>query len=358
MAKHNFDTLYNAWASGLLKKLSTASKTQMIETLPQEDFFKKGASLDFIDIAVGGLGKYTKTDGSNTPWSGFKQKQVKTIKYRIELDFDVSVEWNIDSVDFQENHNILTAENILRRHNTFHMIPKFDTYSFSKLIYKNAQSGEEYDTKVWKDWDGETGDYQGEDSKPTIVIEDDGTQDDKSGYTISDSAKLLTQIDKMILAFDNAEIPLEQLVLFLAPYHFHLLEALKAGHLRLSNEDSALNYVITKINGVQLVKVPESRLWSKVWTEDMIPLTTKKAGELFPTGTAKQKEGARKIGLLLFHIPVAFKAFSRNIVRVWDASENIRADSNVIQRRLHGITHLYPGMEQGVYAYLLKEIKT
>ena len=334
MAKHNFtESLYEAWAEGLLKKLSTASKTSMIETLPQEDFFKEGKTLDFIDIAVGGVGPYTKTDGSNTPWSGFKQKQVKTLKYSIELDFDISVEWNVDSVDMQESHNILTAENILKRHNTFHMIPKFDMYSFAKFLYKDG-AGTEYDFKIWKDWDDGV---NGTTSKPTIVKEASNVA---SGSTINTAEKLLAQIEKMILAFDNAEIPLENLVLFLAPLHYHMLESLKKGHLRVDNDADKLNYVLSQINEVKLVKVPESRLWSQIDKSDFTP-----------------KTGANKIGLLLLYVPAAFKAFSRNIVRVWAANENIRADSNVIQRRLHGVTHLYPAMEQGVYGYLLKETK-
>lgn len=161
----------------------------------------------------------------------------------------------VDPSDIDETNYAVSIANVTKVYNDEEKIPEMDKQMFSSL----------YDRKTTLD---------GEDSIQELKLTE---------------KNILDAFDGMMVAMDEAEVPMEGRVLYVTPTVRNILKNAEgiARSLAVQNNSGTIDRRVTRLDEVELLSVPSNRF---------------KTLYDFTDG-AKDAEGAQQISMMLIHIP-------------------------------------------------------
>ena len=301
---NTFEHIAKAVVDGLWLQMYNGMATKNVPGLKNLSKLRGARTLIFTDIDVEGFGKYAREDGTGI--GEYARKSVKTKEYALEVDMDLSYKFSIDVIDIQDSGNILTARNILQKHNKKYMIPAMDRCYFSKLIWKNEAGTEATGATI-----------------KTGAID-----------TIDTPEELLKEFDLADIALTDAGVPKTGRILYCYPYIAKIFNAIKRKHLTVTSNDKNINTAIASLDDITIIETPKDRMHDKV-----------------SYTTTETDANAKQLHFVLVHNPSTFRAIRRNHLKIMPTERHIESDSLILARRLFFTHGIYPLRSKAVYIY-------
>lgn len=183
--------------------------------------YLRGKTIEISTLTVTGM---TDRDRDNIEWAERRHSNEWTA---YTLSHDRNWDTNIDPQDIDETNMVLSIANISRVFVTEQLIPELDKYMASKLYADLDDAGATFNTDA-----------------------------------ITDGDSALEVFDKLMENLDEAEVPDEGRIAYVTPeIHRFLKEALNASRsLGRTTSITDINRVISRLDEVELVKVPSARM--------------------------------------------------------------------------------------------------
>lgn len=272
-----------------------AAKSTILEA-PAE-FVRETADANTVKIAkldMVGLGNYDKG-------TGFPAGDVTLEWETHQFTNDRGRRFSVDRMDDVESFGLVSARMVgeyLRRY----VIPEIDAYRFSKIA---SASG---------------------------VVDVEGTLD---------KTTVKKAVDDAIVNLQEKEIDTESLVLFMTPTVAQLLSDNIARST--SNGDRAIENRIEMYNGIQIVRVPQTRLYKGITLD---PGSSSAAG-----GYSKTSSTGADINFILMDRGAAYNVTKLNVAKFITPDQNQNKDAYQFDFRLYHDTFVLENKAEGIYVH-------
>lgn len=277
------------------KKLAYESRTSVLDT--NKDLIKETADAKTImiaSLAMSGLGDYSRS-------TGFDAGSVNLTWTSYTFNYDRSVEFSIDAMDDAESLGIL----------------------FGNL------AGEFLRTKV----------------APEIDAIRFATYAQKQGYTVADAnydaSTIAGAIDTGLVAMEDNEVPMDDIVIFITPTNYKFLKESSLWDRPLAPSENP-NRNFGSYDGHEIVKVPQSRFYSKVTLYD-----GSTAGQT-DGGYVKADDG-KNINFALISKRSVIQISKHAVLKTFTPEENQKKDAYLIQYRVYHDAWVLGNKDEGVY---------
>ena len=154
------------------------------------------------------------------------------------------------------------------------------------------------------------------------------------------ASTVVAAIDTATLTMDNASVPSEGRVLFVTPAAYALLkQANDTKHILTPSQSENRNFM--EYDGMEIVKVPASRMYSK------ITLATTGDG-----GYSKATDGLA-LNFLVVHPSAVLQIKKHAKPRMFDPDTNQTADAWKVDYRLYHDAFVYENKKAGIYSHTI-----
>lgn len=269
------------------------SVTRVLEAPSELVRYSGGKSFQIADMALTGLGDYSRADGY--PKGGV------TLKWKTyEFTNDRGTRFNVDRMDNAESFG-LVASRLNGDFTRDYLVPEVDAYRFAKIASKAANS-------------------------VTGTLTKADAQD---------------AVDTAILTLKNKKVPTSRLILFVTPA---VKMALEKGITRTtSNSEGAINNLVETYNMIPLIEVPEDRFYTGI---DLLPGT----GENAQFGYEKSAD-ASDINFILMDRAASVNITKLNMLKFFTPDENQNLDAYQWDYRMYGESFVFDNKANGIYVH-------
>lgn len=228
--------------------------------LNQDYKFIDAQTIKMADLSVSGYKDHVR-DGSKNRGT----LQNNWIPYKLEFDRDI--EFYVDEADVDETNQVLSAANVTAKFNTDQAIPEMDKYRYSKAYKDYIALGKTANT------------------------------------TVLTAENILSVIDNMMLAMDEAAVPQSGRRMKVTPTVNKLLKEAKdlQRMINVSPGAATVNRAITNLDDIEIQVVPSDRMKTVYdFTEGALPGAT-----------------AKQINMILFHPSAVIAPVKLSQVYLW-----------------------------------------
>ncbi|MEA4811162.1 MAG: hypothetical protein VB108_01175 [Anaerolineaceae bacterium] len=286
--------LAKKYGPGLDKIYKLASKTARMDGAVSPVSFTNAATVEFLKIAVVGLGNYDRN-------VGYPKGDVTATWEAWTLSQSRGREFSVDRMDNEETLN-QTFGAVVGEFVRTQVVPEVDAYRFAK--------------------------YAG---TPGIG---------KAAAATLSKTTIVDAIDAAKGAMDAAEVPEEGRLLFISDTCKAFLEG--AVSRTLANE-STVDKRVQTYNGMEVIMVPQRRFYTAITLD---PGATTTAG-----GFAKTASTGADINFLLIHPSAVAQVTKLALPKSFDPDVNQSLDAWKFQYRLYHDAFVYDNKKDGIYLH-------
>ncbi|MDR1292272.1 MAG: capsid protein [Clostridiales Family XIII bacterium] len=215
---------------------------------------------------------------------GFNRQAVENEWMEKALAFDRDVEFFVDVMDVEETNQVLAAANLTNTFLTEQAIPETDCYRISKLYADFVSLGGVADT---------------------VAIT---------------AANILSKFDDLMEALDEDQVPEEGRMVYATPAIHKILKSAQGISRSVKNGEKAIAREVTRLDDVNIVKVPSARMKTAYnFTDGCVPGTT-----------------AGQINMLLLHPSAVIAADRHAYIKLWPPGTHTTGDGYLYQNRKYG----------------------
>lgn len=272
------------------------SRTSMMDAQVMTVGFEGSNAVKVFKTSMVGLGNYSRS-------TGFPAGDVTGTWETMTLSQDRGRAFTIDRMDNEETLGMAFGTLVGEFYRT-KVVPEIDAYRFSK----------------YASWSGIT-----EVGTPATL----------------DKPSILAAIDDAKAILDEAEVPEEGRILYLSST---CADALEAALNRTLANDSVFDRRISSLDGVRVVRVPQSRFYKGI---------TLDAGESSDAGGySKTASTGRDINFLLMHPSAVVQPIKFEITKVFDPDTNQTTDGWLVQSRLYHDAFVLENKVTSIYSHI------
>jgi len=272
------------------------SRTSMMDAQVMTVGFEGSNAVKVFKTSMVGLGNYSRS-------TGFPAGDVTGTWETLTLSQDRGRAFTIDRMDNEETLGMAFGTLVGEFYRT-KVVPEIDAYRFSK----------------YASWSGIT-----EVGTPATL----------------DKATVLAAIDEAKAILDEAEVPEEGRILYLSST---CADALEAALNRTLANDSVFDRRISSLDGVRVVKVPQSRFYKGI--------TLDAGASSSAGGYSKTASTGRDINFLLMHPSAVVQPIKFEITKVFDPDTNQTTDGWLVQSRLYHDAFVQDNKVTGIYSHI------
>lgn len=268
------------------------SVTRVLEAPSELVRYSGGKSFQIADMALTGLGDYSRANGY--PKGGV------TLKWKTyEFTNDRGTRFNVDRMDNAESFG-LVASRLNGDFTRDYLVPEVDAYRFARIADKAANNA--------------TGTLTKADAQDAV--------------------------DTAILTLKNKKVPTSRLLLFVTPA---VKMALEKGITRTtSNGEGAINNLIETYNMIPLIEVPEDRFYTGI---DLLP------GDAENNFGYQKSADASDINFILMDRAASVNITKLNMLKFFTPDENQNLDAYQWDYRMYGESFVFDNKADGIYVH-------
>lgn len=294
MAAVNKIELVNTMTAIVDEIYRTEAVTNILEAPSELVKYSGGKSFQIADMALSGLGDYSREDGYP---EGGVSLEWKTYQF----ETDRGTRFQVDRMDNEESFGIIAS----RLNGDFtrdYLVPEVDAYRFAKIA-SNATT---------------------ENTKTGALTKDDG----------------MDAVDEALVTLQDSKVPTSRLLLFVTP---RVKQSLEKGITRtVSNGEGSINNLIETYNQVPIIVVPQDRFYSGI--------------TLLPgTGEAdfgyQKSEDASDINFILMDRAASVNITKLNMLKLFTPDENQKKDAWQWDYRLYHESFVFNNKKPGIYVH-------
>lgn len=261
------------------------------------EFVRESADANSVKIAkmaLVGLGNYSKANG-------FPDGDVSLTWEIHQFTNDRGRRFSIDRMDNIESFS-LTAARLVGEEMRTEIVPEVDAYRFAKIASKAGINTASADLTA---------------------------------------ATTKAALDTAIVTLQEKEVDDDRLVIFMTPT---IAQNLSDNIVRTTlNGDKNVNNVIETYNGIQIVRVPQTRFYSEI---------TLNAGATTSAGGYAKGTNGVNINFIVMDRGACYNVTKLNIAKVFTPDENQSKDAWQFDFRLYHDTFILDNKVSGIYAHL------
>jgi len=261
------------------------------------EFVRESADANSVKIAkmaLVGLGNYSKANG-------FPDGDVSLTWEIHQFTNDRARRFSIDRMDNIESFS-LTAARLVGEEMRMEIVPEVDAYRFAKIASKTGINTASADLTA---------------------------------------ATTKAALDTAIVTLQEKEVDDDRLVIFMTPT---IAQNLSDNIVRTTlNGDKNVNNVIETYNGIQIVRVPQTRFYSEI---------TLNAGATSSAGGYAKGTNGKNINFIVMDGGACYNVTKLNIAKVFTPDENQNKDAWQFDFRLYHDTFILDNKVSGIYAHL------
>jgi len=261
------------------------------------EFVRESADANSVKIAkmaLVGLGNYSKANG-------FPDGDVSLTWEIHQFTNDRARRFSIDRMDNIESFS-LTAARLVGEEMRMEIVPEVDAYRFAKIASKAGINTASADLTA---------------------------------------ATTKAALDTAIVTLQEKEVDDDRLVIFMTPT---IAQNLSDNIVRTTlNGDKNVNNVIETYNGIQIVRVPQTRFYSEI---------TLNAGATSSAGGYAKGTNGKNINFIVMDRGACYNVTKLNIAKVFTPDENQNKDAWQFDFRLYHDTFILDNKVSGIYAHL------
>lgn len=277
----------------------TSAKSAGLEA-PAE-FIRETSDVNSVKIAkmaLVGLGNYSKA-------SGFPDGDISLTWETHQFTNDRGRRFSIDRMDNQESFGLVAARLVGEFMRTL-VIPEVDAYRFAKIA-----------------------------SKATTTVSADLT-----------SANTKAALDTAIVALEEKEVDDNNMVIFMTPtVAQHLSDNITRTTI---NGDKNVNNVIETYNGIQIVRVPQTRFYSAITLNSG---SSSDAGGYSKTSASTGVSAGKNLNFILMDRNACYNVTKLNVAKIFTPDENQNKDAWQFDFRLYHDTFVLDNKKDGIYVH-------
>ena len=291
MATNNI-ALTNVMTSIIDEIYRVEAVTNVLEAPSELVRYSGGKSFEIANIALTGLGDYSRTDGY--PEGGV------TLEWETyQFTTDRGTRFQVDRMDNEESFGIIAS----RLNGDFtrdYLVPEVDAYRFAKIA-SNA---------------GNTA----------------------TGTLTKDNS--IDAIDEALVALQDNKVPLSRAILFVTP---RVQLAINKYITRsVANGDGAINNIVNSYNGVPILTVPQDRFYSGI---TLLPGTS-------DTNFGYEKtEGESELNFILMDRTASVNITKLNMLKLFSPDVNQKIDKWQWDYRLYHESFVFNNKKPGIYVH-------
>lgn len=276
------------------------SVTRVLEAPSELVRYSGGKSFQIADMALTGLGDYSRANGY--PKGGV------TLKWKTyEFTNDRGTRFNVDRMDNAESFG-LVASRLNGDFTRDYLVPEVDAYRFAKIASKAANSA--------------TGTLTKADAQDAV--------------------------DTAILTLKNKKVPVSRLILFVTPA---VKMALEKGITRtVSNDDGAINNLVETYNMIPIIEVPEDRFYTGITLNTGSPTVSGQTTKEAEFGYTKSTD-ASDINFILMDRAASVNITKLNMLKFFTPDENQNLDAYQWDYRMYGESFVFDNKANGIYVH-------
>lgn len=293
----NTIALADKYASMIDEVYASVSKSIDLETPARVGDFVGANAVKYFKIAMDGLGDY----GRNT---GYSTGEVNGSWEVLTLAQDRGRSFQVDNMDNEETLNQAFGQ-LAGEFERTKVVPELDSYRFAKIA---------------------------------------GTAGIGSATpaTLS-SATVVAAIDAAITTMDEAEVPEEGRILYLTPVVYSYLKNSTAVTRFVQSADMAIDRNIEMFDTMKVVKVPQTRFYTKI---DLVAGSTAGTG-----GYIKNVATGKDINFMIIHPGSVIAVTKLAKPRIFDPSVNQEADAYKFDYRRYHDIFVLDNKLKGIYLH-------
>lgn len=265
------------------------------------EFVRKSADANSVKIAkmaLVGLGNYSKA-------SGFPDGDISLTWETHQFTNDRGRRFSIDRMDNVESFGLVAARLVGEFMRT-EVIPEVDAYRFAKIA-----------------------------SNATTTVAADLT-----------SSTTKAALDTAIVTLQEKEVDDNNMVIFMTPT---VAQTLSDNITRTTiNGDRNVNNIIETYNGIQIVRVPQTRFYSKI-TLNAGAATN--AGGYSKTQAATGVTAGKNLNFIVMDRNACYNVTKLNVAKIFTPDENQSKDAWQFDFRLYHDTFVLDNKKDGIYVH-------
>ena len=292
-------TLAEKYLKILDAKLQKGSTTSILEASNEMTRgFDEAGTIQLMSMIVTGLGNYTREGGA----SSFPDGGITTTWTPYTITHDRAQSFNVDAVNDQESMNMVFV-NAVKEFMDQWVIPEIDATRYATIASLATNTKEE---------------------------------------VLTDST-IVDAIDLAVETLDDANMPSEGRVMWVNNETYKFLKNNDKVVRNVSVEGTgtnAINRNIEMFDGMQIIKVPQTRFYTEIDLEDG-------TGDVW--GYSKTAATGKNINFIIGH-PTYISAITRHVApRIFPAAVNQESDSDKFQYRIYHDTIIPVNKRNSVY---------
>ena len=252
-------------------------------------------TVKIFKITMNGLGNYDRTNG-------YPASDMGGTWETMTLNQDRAREFTVDRMDNEESLNQAFGQLVGEFMRT-QVIPEIDAYRFA----------------TYAGWSGVGGTAAALTNSTTLEAIDVGTQ-----------------------TLDDAEVPPDGRLLFVCPTIYMYLKQQVTRFV--TQNDTKVNRLIDTFDGMEVVKVPQTRFYNQV--------TLNTGSDPTSGGYTKTASTGRNINFLMLHPSAILQATKLAMPKIFSPDEYQKLDAWLYQHRHYHDAFVYDNKKAGVYAHI------
>lgn len=255
-------------------------------------------SVKIAKLALVGLGNYSKS-------TGFPDGDISLTWETHQFTNDRGRRFSIDRMDNQESFGLVAGRTVGEFMRT-QVIPEVDAYRFAKIANKAG-------TKV-------------------------------TGNLASNTAK--AALDTAIVALEEKEVDDNNMVIYMTPT---VAQLLSDNITRTTmNGEKDVNNIVERYNGIQIVRVPQSRFYSAI---TLNAGANTNAGGYSKTQASTGVSAGKDINFIVMDKSACYNVTKLNVAKVFTPDENQSKDAWQFDFRLYHDTFVLDNKTNGIYLH-------
>ena len=265
------------------------------------EFVRESADVNSVKIAkmaLVGLGDYSKANG-------FPAGDINLSWEQHQFTNDRGRRFSIDRMDNVESFGLVAARLVGEFMRT-EVIPEVDAYRFAKIA-----------------------------SKADTVVAADLT-----------SSTTKAALDTAIVALEEKEVDDNNMVIFMTPT---VAQNLSDNITRTTmNGDGNVNNIVETYNGIQIVRVPQTRFYSKITLNSG---SSSDAGGYSKTSASTGVSAGKNLNFIVMDKNACYNVTKLNVAKIFSPDENQNKDAWQFDFRLYHDTFVLDNKVKGIYAH-------
>ena len=265
------------------------------------EFVRESADANSVKIAkmaLVGLGNYSKTNG-------FPDGDISLSWETHQFTNDRGRRFSIDRMDDVESFGLVAARLVGEFMRT-EVIPEVDAYRFAKIA-----------------------------SKANTVVSADLT-----------SATTKAALDTAIVALQEKEVDDNRMVIFMTPT---VAQTLSDNIARTTiNGDKNINNIVETYNGIQIVRVPQTRFYSAI---TLNAGGSSNAGGYAKTSASTGVSAGKNLNFIVMDKNACYNVTKLNVAKIFTPDENQSKDAWQFDFRLYHDTFVLDNKKDGIYVH-------